>query len=240
MPAKLGSVVVRSGELLSYLAGILLAGFFVVQLAQGEAQRQDGIAEFESVTQAAAPPQSDIESPNALLPVAPETSSPKFDDTTAPDTTLWASGRLADYEASLKAELPPVLGVMEIPSVGLKVPVYSTNTDLVMDRGAGIIDGMSYPHEPGNIGISGHRDGYFRALKDVQVGDTIRLQSLEGEKVFKIDAMQVVAITDTHLLRDTDDQTVTLVTCYPFYFVGHAPKRFIVTASLDTTDVNQN
>jgi len=150
------------------------------------------------------------------------------------------SGRLADYQASLKADLPPVLGVLEVPSVGLKVPVYSTNTELVMDRGAGIIDGMAYPHEPGNIGISGHRDGYFRVLKDVQVGDAIVLQSLEGEKRFKINATKVVAIADTTLLRDTDDQTVTLVTCYPFYFVGHAPKRFIVTASLDTTNVNQN
>ena len=102
-----------------------------------------------------------------------------------------------------------------------------------MDRGAGVIDGMSYPHEPGNIGISGHRDGYFRVLKDVQIGHKIVLQTLEGTKTFTIDSTQVVEIEDTRLLQDTWDQTVTLVTCYPFYFVGHAPKRFIVTASLD-------
>jgi len=66
------------------------------------------------------------------------------------------------------------------------------------------------------------------------------VQSLEGEKHFKIVATKIVPIADETLLRDTDDQTVTLVTCYPFYFVGHAPKRFIVTASLDTTYVNQN
>jgi len=108
-----------------------------------------------------------------------------------------------------------------------------------MDRGAGVIDGMAYPHEPGNIGIAGHRDGYFRVLKDVQVGDTLALQTLEGSKAFTIDSVQVVEISDTHLLQDTDDQTVTLVTCYPFYFVGHAPQRYIVTASLDTTNVIQ-
>jgi LPXTG-site transpeptidase (sortase) family protein len=124
--------------------------------------------------------------------------------------------------------------------VQLKVPVYSTSTDLTMDRGAGIIDGMAYPHEPGNIGISGHRDGYFRVLKDIEPGDQLVLQTLEGTKKFKVDATHVVEISDTRLLQDTEDQTVTLVTCYPFYFVGHAPKRFIVTASLDSTYVNRN
>ena len=109
-----------------------------------------------------------------------------------------------------------------------------------MDRGAGVIDGMAYPHELGNIGISGHRDGYFRVLKDVQVGDPIILQTLEGPKHFRINATKIVQIKDKTLLRDTDEQSVTLVTCYPFYFVGHAPKRFIVTATPDTTYVNQN
>jgi len=229
MPGKPSLLAFRSGELLSYLAGVLLTVFFVVQLAQGEVQRQDGIAEFEQTAQAT----------TAQAGTAEDTQ-PDFENTGEPDTSLWAPGRLADYKASLQAQLPSVLGVLEVPSVGLKVPVYSTNSELVMDRGAGIIDGMSYPHEPGNIGISGHRDGYFRVLKDVQVGDAIVLQSLEGEKRFRIDATQVVAIADTTLLRDTDDQTVTLVTCYPFYFVGHAPKRFIVTATLDTPNVNQN
>ena len=156
-----------------------------------------------------------------------------------PDTRLWAPGRIADYQASLSAELPPVLGVLEIPSVSLKVPLYADDSELSMDRGAGIIGGMSYPHEPGNIGISGHRDGYFRVLKDLEIGDALLLQTLEGPKRFRVDAVQVVEISDTSLLQDTRDQTVTLVTCYPFYFVGHAPQRFIVTASLDTTNVNQ-
>ena len=164
----------------------------------------------------------------------------QFANTGEPDTSLWAPGRIADYQASLTADLPPILGVLEVPAVNLKVPVYQTSSELVMDRAAGVIDGMAYPHEGGNIGISGHRDGYFRVLKDVQVGDAIVLQTLEGEKRFKIDATTVVEKTDTRLLKDTRDQTVTLVTCYPFYFVGHAPKRFIVTASLDTTYVNQN
>ena len=233
MPGKIRSTAYRLVEVLSYTAGVVLTCFFVVQLAQGEVERREGIAEFERMTEAM-----------AAAEIGGETSAPDevqgFPEIGDPDTSLWAPGRIADYEASLKAEMPPLLGVLEIPSVRLKVPVYSTSTDLTMDRGAGIIDGMAYPHEPGNIGISGHRDGYFRVLKDIEQGDQLVLQTLEGTKKFKVDATHIVEISDTRLLQDTEDQTVTLVTCYPFYFVGHAPKRFIVTASLDSTYVNRN
>jgi sortase A len=213
-------LLVRIGEVLSYLAGVFFVGFFVVQLAQGEIERRDGVAQFPTD-----PTPADIS---------------KISEVGAPDTTLWAPGRVSDYESSLKADLPPVLGVLKIPSVGLEVPIYPSDSDLLMDRGSGVIDGMSYPHEPGNIGIAGHRDGYFRSLKDVQAGDKIFLQTLEGPKQFVINNTQIVEIDDLTLLQDTQEQSVTLVTCYPFYFVGHAPQRFIVTASLDITSVNQH
>jgi sortase A len=223
MPDGKGLVAVRCTEVFSYMAGVILVGFFVIQLVQAEVQRQDGISRFEQVSGSADnnPPLHTFEAPGE------------------PDTSLWAPGRIADYQASIQGEIPPILAVLEIPTVGLKVPVYPTDSDLNMDRGAGVVDGMAYPHEPGNIGIAGHRDGYFRVLKDVKAGDPVLLQTLEGPKKFRVDATQVVEITDKRLLQDTEAQTVTLVTCYPFYFVGHAPKRFIVTASLDTTYVNQ-
>ncbi len=164
----------------------------------------------------------------------------QFSAVPRPDTSLWAPGRIADYEASLEVELPPVMGVLRIPSLDLEVPVFPSASDLVMNRGAGVIDGMAYPHEPGNIGIAGHRDGYFRVLKDIQVGDRLTLQTLLGPRQFTVNKLQIVEMDDTRLLQDTEEQTLTLVTCYPFYFVGHAPQRFIVTASLDTTNVILN
>ncbi len=231
----------------------MFTGFFAVQLAQGEVERRSNIAVFEQQMQlasaavdmpevkagASSPEQAPVTAAGEG-PAPAASTSPGFSVDEEPDTSLWAPGRIADYQKSLSANLPPVLGVLEVPAVELKVPVYQTASELVMDRAAGVIDGMAYPHEGGNIGISGHRDGYFRVLKDVKVGDEIVLQTLEGEKRFTIDATTVVDKTDTHLLKDTREQTVTLVTCYPFYFVGHAPQRFIVTASLDTTYVNQN
>ncbi len=218
MPGRLEFLIVRTGEVLSYVAGVLLIGFFAVQLAQGEIQRRSDIAAF---------------------PAVPQEQPVELSATGSPDTALWAPGRVADYQTSLNAELPAVLGVLSVPSVGLEVPVYPSDSELLMDRGSGIIDGMAYPHEQGNIGIAGHRDGYFRVLKDVQPGDKIVLETLEGPKSFVVDATQIVEVDDLALLQDTEEQTVTLVTCYPFYFVGHAPQRFIVTASLDITSVNQ-
>lgn len=254
MSLSIRSISVRAGELLCYAAGVVFTGFFAVQLAQGEVERRSTIAVFEQQMQLAsvAVDSAAVDSAAVDMPAVKEgalspeqatvtaAASPGFSVDEEPDTSLWAPGRIADYQKSLSAKLPPVLGVLEVPAVELKVPVYQTASELVMDRAAGVIDGMAYPHEGGNIGISGHRDGYFRVLKDVKVGDQIVLQTLEGEKRFTIDATTVVDKTDTHLLKDTREQTVTLVTCYPFYFVGHAPQRFIVTASLDTTYVNQN
>jgi LPXTG-site transpeptidase (sortase) family protein len=237
MPGSRRAKAFRAGELLSYTVGAILTGFFVVQLAQGEVERREGIAAFEQLAQAAAAAETESYAANTSAAVAAldnaEVQGATGFEVGEPDTSLWAPGRIEDYQASLTADLPPLLGVLEISSVGLKVPVYSTSNDLTMDRGAGVIDGMAYPHEEGNIGISGHRDGYFRVLKDIQPGDEIVLQTLKGPKKFTIDSTKVVEIADTSLLQDTWDQTLTLVTCYPFYFVGHAPKRFIVTASLD-------
>jgi len=209
---------IRAGEVLSYAAGILCLGFFLVQIAQGEIQRRIDVSEFTPMAK----------ENTVLIPAI-----------AVPDTSLWAPGRITDYNTSLDAELPPVMGVLAIPSVGLEVAIYPSDSQLLMDRGSGVIDGMSYPHEPGNIGIAGHRDGYFRVLEDVRPGQRLLLETLEGTKNFVINATHIVEANDVSLLQDTQEQTVTLVTCYPFYFVGHAPQRYIVTASLDLSNTNQ-
>lgn len=232
----------RAGECLSYLGGLALSLFFLSQLALGEVERRDGIAAFQATQAAQAGQTAQVaagESP-AAQPSRSSLPSLPLEGLAPPDTSDWAPGRVADYRASLEAELPSVLGVLRAPAIDLEVPVYATDNELTMDRGAGIIDGMAYPHEGGNIGIAGHRDGYFRALKDIDVGDELVLQTLRGAKRFTVDSTRVVEIEDTHVLAETDQQTLTLVTCYPFYFVGHAPQRFVVTARLDSHYVNRN
>ncbi len=231
---------IEVGAYANYLAGALCIAFFGSQVAMGEVQRSSDIKDFELGTatihaSAASDANSEASSDEHLGQVS-------FDRTVtgSPDMSLWAPQRVLDYQTGVSGDVPAALGVLEVPSVGLKVPVYPSDSELNMDRGAGVIDGMSYPHEGGNIGIAGHRDGYFRALKDVQPGDKLLLQTIQGPKQFVIDATQIIDIEDTWVLKDTRQQKVTLVTCYPFYFVGHAPQRFVVTASLDTPNVDQH
>lgn len=94
------------------------------------------------------------------------------------------------------------------------------------DRNPGVLK-----RETGNSGIAGHRDTFFRELKDIQLSDEIQMQTATGLFRYQVDWMKVVEPSDTSVLEPSDNEsTVTLVTCYPFYFVGSAPKRFVVRA----------
>jgi sortase A len=97
-------------------------------------------------------------------------------------------------------------------------------------RAVGHIPGTPLPGQQGNVVIAGHRDTFFRALGNIHNDDEITLTTLDGTYRYLVDSTQVVAPEDTQALDDSDDTILTLVTCYPFYFVGPAPKRFIVRA----------
>ena len=103
-----------------------------------------------------------------------------------------------------------------------------------MNRGVGHIAGSALPGEVGNVGIAGHRDGFFRALKDVKAGEVLELerQTDKGMKLdrYQVERIAVVEPTDVSVIAPASEATLTLVTCYPFYFVGTAPQRFVVKA----------
>jgi len=147
-----------------------------------------------------------------------------------PDQDLWNAARIKDYEASLKVETAPPLGILTIGKLNIQVPIYNGTSEFILDRGAGRIKGMAKMDEDGNLGISGHRDGFFRSLKDIQVGDDILIQTTRGVEKYAVTDITIVPKSDVSVLSPTDEKTLTIVTCYPFYFVGHAPKRYIVTA----------
>ena len=153
--------------------------------------------------------------------------------TLALDTNLWSSVRIAAYEQSLASHFDPPLAILRIPKVGLEVAVLYGTDDLTLNRGVGVIEGTSRPGEGGKIGIAGHRDGFFRVLKDIHRGDTIDLETRYQIQRYRIDEIVIVSPHDVSVLRPTSAPTLTLVTCYPFYFIGSAPQRYIVTASLD-------
>jgi sortase A len=145
---------------------------------------------------------------------------------------LWSSQRIQAYVKSLAGEVEPPLAMLRIPKIQLEVPVLDGADKLTLNRGVGWIAGTALPGEPGNIGIAGHRDGFFRGLKDVLAGDTIELSTEHTTAVYRVQRVRITSPDDTNVLRPGSEPSLTLVTCYPFYFVGPAPKRYIVQATL--------
>ena len=155
------------------------------------------------------------------------------------DFGLWGKTRIRAYRASLALKIDPPIAVLSIPRLALTAPVFNGTDDLTLNRGLGRIEGTNGPGGDGNLGIAGHRDGFFRGLKDIKAGDTVEIQ-IPGEKdTYIVNGMKVVEPKDVSVLGRSPTATVTLVTCYPFYFVGEAPHRFVVKASLRYRDLLQ-
>jgi len=160
--------------------------------------------------------------------------------TPEPDYTHWSSKRISDYHEGNEQRDEPPLAIMSIDTLDLKVPVYNGTDEVNLNRGAGRIKGTAWIDSPGNLGIAGHRDGFFRVLKDIQLGDSIDMLTHQGKSEFVVSSITIVDPTDVSVLAPTDDSTITLVTCYPFYFVGHAPKRYIVKGELVSNQVSKS
>jgi sortase A len=148
------------------------------------------------------------------------------------DFSLWAEKRIQAYKDSLLIASSLPVAVLEIDKVKIRVPVFEGTDDLTLNRGVGRIAGTAMPGVAGNIGIAGHRDGFFRGLKDISVGDEVDLVTKTERAAYIVDQIEIVDPTDVSVLKPRSASSVTLVTCYPFYFVGDAPKRFIVHASI--------
>jgi sortase A len=131
--------------------------------------------------------------------------------------------------------LPPVvkgdlIGLIQVPRLGLSVIVIEGDSAAILRRAAGHIPGTAQPGEPGNVAISGHRDTFFQPLQNIRTNDVITLTTPLGEYSYRVVSTKVVSPYDVAVLSASRSQILTLVTCYPFYFVGPAPERFIVRA----------
>jgi LPXTG-site transpeptidase (sortase) family protein len=215
----------------SIAVGLVLVGVFVVAIAHQKLGSHSAIRDFEKAREAVQDGRL-AEQASAPTPVAEPQPTRNLPDSLPVDTSLWAEGRIAEYEQSLTEDLGLPVGILRVPKIDLEVPVFTGTDDLTLNRGVGWIEGTAPVDASGNIGIAGHRDGFFRGLKDVVVGDSIELETLAGTREFVIDHISIVDPSNVSVLAPTERPTVTLVTCYPFYFVGHAPQRYIVRATL--------
>lgn len=200
------------------VTGAVLIGVYVVARTYGIVMSRMALHQFSTAER------------RDPVPHPVESTQPKA--RFAIDFNLWSTKRIAAYEASLSGQFDPPEAVLEVPKIGLTVPVFDGTDDLILNRGVGRIGGTALPGQKGNTGIAGHRDGFFRGLKDVVVGDTIELKTPSRDETYKVDAIRIVKPTDVEVLKDRGVPTITLVTCYPFYFIGSAPMRYIVQASL--------
>lgn len=216
--------ILESGLLLTGL--VLLALFFLAR-GWGDYQSQSDIADFERAV--------GTESVSVIT-----LAGNGIGQSLEPDYTLWSNKRIDDYHTSNTQRDDAPLGILSISRLDLKVPVYNGTDEINLNRGAGRIKGTAKIDSTGNLGIAAHRDGFFRVLKDIEIGDSIDMLTHQGKTEFVVSSITIVDPTDVSVLAPTDDRTITLVTCYPFYFVGHAPKRYIVKGELLSNQVNKS
>lgn len=154
----------------------------------------------------------------------------------ASETDSFASLEKVEEKKEDKSDLPPpeageLVGRISIPRLGVTAIVLEGVDKKSLRRGAGHIPATALPgQEEGNVGIAAHRDSFFRGLKDIREDDTIELTTLDGTFRYQVEWTKIVKPADVSVLEPTDEPALTLVTCYPFYFVGSAPERFIVRA----------
>ena len=149
----------------------------------------------------------------------------------APDSSQWSKLRIEEHRAGQDIlGAADALAILEIPAFDLRVAVFNGTGDDVLNIGVSRIPGTGRIGEPGNLGLAGQRDGFFRPLKDISMGDVIVDRHARGVDRYEVSDLLIVNPENVSVLAPTDSATLTLVTCYPFYFVGNAPKRFIVVA----------
>ncbi len=208
----------KSMEKWFWLIGAMMLALYFGGQAWGESKRQRDLENFAGWKL------DHIAEPSALASTMPAIQTDLRIDS---ESTELEPGNRSTVAHGL-AEIP--VAVLRIPRLSLEVPVGTGTDESVLLHGAGWIDGTASPGSVGNVGIAAHRDSFFRSLKDVAVGDLIELESLNGTDRYRVAELSIVEPSEVGVLADSGAAELTLVTCYPFYFVGHAPQRFIVRA----------
>jgi len=132
--------------------------------------------------------------------------------------------------ATTSAATSGLIGRLEIPRLGLSAVVVEAFNHTNLRRAVGHIPGTALPGESGNVGLAGHRDSFFSPLKDLKINDEIQFSTLRGDFKYLVESLVVVEPDNVGILASSEKNVLTLVTCYPFFYVGPAPKRFIVRA----------
>lgn len=215
-------------ERILLVSGLALAGFYAGAGIESYLSSRAALRKFSALEMPA--DVSSVSREENSQPTNELRSGPM--DLPAVDFSLWGEQRIRTYKQTARNMSGVPLAVLRIPKIRLEAPLFDGTDDITLNHAVGRIAGTARPGEPGNMGIAGHRDGFFRGLKDIGVGDAIELKTLEGTETYIVDDIKIVSPRQVEVLRARSIPSLTLVTCYPFYFLGSAPQRYIVTASL--------
>jgi len=128
---------------------------------------------------------------------------------------------------------PRVLGEMDVPRLEWNVMIREGMDDATLRKAAGHVPATAFPGEPGNFVVLGHRDTLFRPLRGLEQGDHVVVRTMDGEFDYSIDRIEVVPPEDVKLVGGPAERAITLVTCFPFDFLGPAPRRFVAHGHLN-------
>lgn len=131
---------------------------------------------------------------------------------------------------NLKAPDEVLLGLIEIPRLDTSAIVEEGVSTLTLWKAVGHLPGTALPGQPGNAVLAGHRDTYFSGLGDLKAGDLLNYKSPAATYSYRVESTRIVEPDDDSVLRNSKDATLTLITCYPFHYIGSAPQRYVVTA----------
>jgi len=140
----------------------------------------------------------------------------------------WPSGRAVATRREARRGGP--VGRITIPRIGVSAIVVEGTTNRSLRRGVGHLETSAFPGERGNVDLAGHRDTYFHSLGRIAPGDQVFLTTPDGRFEYRVVWARVVSPSRTDLLAPTGSRQLTLVTCYPFHWIGPAPQRFVVRA----------
>ncbi len=216
-PSRRGWLLRWTAPLILFAIGVSALGYCGYVMLDAHYSQNDQSRQFDQALLASHNSAGVVDSAATapLMPVFLDASGEVQKNSSARDVSLASGGPL---------------GRIEIASIGLKAMIQEGTGRLTLQRGVGHIVGTSLLGASGNIGLAGHRDTFFRQLRNIHEGAEITLTTLAGSFLYRVDQISIVEPEDSQVLRDTGENLLTLVTCYPFSYVGPSPKRFIVRA----------
>jgi sortase A len=211
------SLLRRSRNIL-FVIGILALGYYGYASADARIFQAYQTRQFEQTVRHPTPGSPVVETSNPPIPIGGPPPQ---------------AARSNAFGFDIPGSPGSVLGRIEIKRIELAVMILEGTDNRALRRAVGHIPKTALPGQPGNVGIAGHRDTFFRDLRKIEKNDEITLTTLNGSFRYVADFSEVVEPNDTEVLYPSSDAILTLVTCYPFYYVGPAPKRLVVRAHLN-------